>query len=153
MLTKIANEDVLSYLEKFRSNFPDDLSCISLLATKKWKDGFVCTKCGNTNYCKGKTDYSRRCTRCKKEESATANTVFHRCKFSIKKAFEIVILTCQTSVISSYKTSDILELRHMTCYSFQKKVAMCLGGGKGCGLLKDLIISIKKKIEDTDNSH
>lgn len=146
MLTKIPNSDIYSYLEKFRLSFPDDESCLSLLAEQKWKMGFVCTKCGNTNYCKGKTAYSRRCTRCKKEESATANTVFHRCKFSIKKAFEIVILTCQTTVISSYRISDILDLRHMTCYSFQKKTALCLGGGDGCGLLKDLVLAIKSKI-------
>ena len=147
MLTKIPNSEISIYLEKFRKNFPDDESCLSLLAGQKWKNGFICTKCGNTNYCSGSVDYSRRCTRCKKQESATANTVFHRCKFSLKKAFEIVIITCQTSVISSYKISEILDLRHMTCYSFQKKTALCLGGGAGCGLLQDLIIEIKKKIK------
>ncbi len=133
-------------LEKFRIAFPDDASCINLLALQKWKNGFVCTKCGNTNYCSGKLETSRRCTRCKKEESATANTVFHRCKFSLRKAFEIVLLTCQTSAISSYKISDMLDLRHMTCYSFQKKVSQCLMGQNDDGLLKDLITEIDKKI-------
>ena len=133
-------------LEKFRIAFPDDASCINLLALQKWKNGFVCTKCGNTNYCSGKLETSRRCTRCKKEESATANTVFHRCKFSLRKAFEIVLLTCQVSAISSYKISDMLDLRHMTCYSFQKKVSQCLTGQNDDGLLKDLITEIDKKI-------
>jgi len=133
-------------LEKFRIAFPDDVSCINLLALQKWKNGFVCTKCGNTNYCSGKLETSRRCTRCKKEESATANTVFHRCKFSLRKAFEIVLLTCQTYAISSYKISDMLDLRHMTCYSFQKKVSQCLMGQNDDGLLKDLITEIDKKI-------
>lgn len=146
MVTKIPKTDIVAYLEKFRHVFPDDESCIQLLALQKWKEGFVCTKCGNTNYCAGKVETSRRCTRCKKVESATANTVFHHCKFSIRKAFEIVILTCQTTAISSYKISDILDLRHMTCYSFQKKVSLCIGGGDGNGFLKELILEIDKRI-------
>jgi len=148
MVTKIPNTDIVAYLDKFRLTFPDDESCIQLLATQKWKKGFECTKCGNTNYCMGKEETSRRCTRCKKYESATANTVFHHCKFSIRKAFEIVILNCQTTAISSYKISDILDLRHMTCYSFQKKVSECQMGRKGSGLLKELIQEIDKRILD-----
>lgn len=146
MVTKIPNTDIITYLDKFRLAFPDDDSCIQLLALQKWKEGFICTKCGNTNYCSGKEETSRRCTRCKKHESATANTVFHHCKFSIRKAFEIVILTCQTTAISSYKISDILDLRHMTCYSFQKKVSLCLSGGEGSSFLKELIQEINNRI-------
>lgn len=142
------DKDISFNLEKFRLVFPDDASCLNLLALQKWKDGFVCTKCGNTNYCSGKLETSRRCTRCKKEESATANTVFHRCKFSLKKAFEIVILTCRASVISSYKISDMLDLRHMTCYSFQKKVSECLSGKNDDGLIRSLLTEIEMKIEN-----
>jgi len=146
MITKIQKGDIISYLKKFRLQFPDDNSCIHFLASQKWKNGFVCPKCGNTNYCSGKAVASRRCTRCKKNESATANTVFHHCKFSLRKAFEIVILTCHSAAISSYKVSEILDLRHMTCYSFQKKVSLCLSGGDGSGLLKELILEIDKRI-------
>ena len=141
------NEDINIYLKKFREAFPTDDSCLNFLAALKWKDGFKCRKCGNTNYCGGKQLTSRRCTRCKKEESATANTVFHRCKFSLQKAFEIVLLTCRSYDISSYKVSDMLDLRHMTCYSFQKKVSNCLVGEEGSDFLKELIVEIQKRID------
>ena len=144
----MSEKDLSISIEKFRLAFPDDASCLNLLALQKWKDGFVCTKCGNTNYCSGKLETSKRCTRCKKEESATANTVFHRCKFSIQKAFEIVLLTCKASAISSYKISDMLDLRHMTCYSFQKKVSECLVKKNDDELIRGLLAEIEKKIED-----
>lgn len=112
-------------LKNFRQRFPDEESCLSLISDYKWKEGFVCNKCGNTNYCKGKSPLSRRCTRCKKEESVTANTVFHRCKIPLNKAFEIVFTMCHAPAISSYKISSQLEMRHMTCYSFQKKMLNC----------------------------
>lgn len=143
----MSNIELNNKLQRFSTVFPDDASCIKLLSAQKWKDGFVCVKCGNTNYCRGKLATSRRCTRCKKEESATANTVFHRCKFSLKKAFEIVLFTCSAPVISSYKMSDMLDLRHMTCYTFQKKVARCLDKGDEDVFLRDLITEIEMKID------
>ena len=109
-----------------RKRFPTDEACLKFLAELKWKEGFKCRKCGHTNYCKGKTPYSRRCTRCKKEESATAHTVFHRCKIPMTKAFEIVFLVCNLPELSSYQISNRLKIRQMTCYTFQKKVRLCL---------------------------
>ena len=65
---------------KFKSSFAEEGNCLEFLASEKWKDGFVCRHCGHTNYCKGKKPYSRRCTRCKREESPTAHTIFHHCR-------------------------------------------------------------------------
>ena len=72
----------------------DKDKALQFIAHIKWEHGYVCRKCGHTNYCSGKTVASRRCTRCKKEESATANTIIHNCKFSINKAFYIVYTVC-----------------------------------------------------------
>src|SRR5665647_3513097 len=69
--------------------FVSDEKCMEFLADLKWADGFTCRKCGNTNFCTGKSSYSRRCTKCKSEESAASGTIFHNCKFPIHKAFVI----------------------------------------------------------------
>ena len=122
-VSKIEYEDLVLNLRK---RFKDEDACFKFLADLKWNDGFVCKKCGHTNYCKGKTPYSRRCTRCKKEESATAHTAFHRCKIPIIQAFEMALLVCKLPEYSSYQISKKTNIRQMTCYNFQKKVQQCL---------------------------
>lgn len=107
--------------------FISDEKTLEFLASIKWSDGFVCRKCGNTNYCDGKTPYSRRCTRCKNEESATAHTIFHNCKFQVSKAFYIAWNVCTGETEkSSYELSDKLNIRQMTCWKFKKKIEECM---------------------------
>lgn len=110
----------------FESLFQSEELCLKYLADEKWKDGYVCRKCGNTNYCSGKTPYSRRCTRCKHDESATAHTIFHRCKIPLTDAFRIAYLVCNQPEVSSYELARVLDKRQMTCWKFKKKISECL---------------------------
>lgn len=103
--------------------FQNDEKCYEFLAEVKWENGFTCRKCGNHNYCPGKTPYSRRCTRCKTEESAAAGTIFHNCKFPLHKAFFIAYNVCKgAEELSSYEFARRLSLRQMTCWKFRTKI-------------------------------
>ena len=113
-------------LHEFDIQFADDEKCLEFLSQQKWKDGYVCRKCGNTNFCKGKTPFSRRCTKCKHEESATSNTMFHGCKISLTKAFRIAFLVCNKPEISTYEISKIINIRQMTCWKFKKRITECI---------------------------
>ncbi len=137
--SELKNIAAAATAKKFKEVIPDNESALNLLSEIKWKDGFVCSKCGSTNYCKGKSLSSRRCTRCKKEESATAHTIFHRCKIPINSALEIAYLVCNVAAISSYEIGRQLDMRHMTCYGFQKKVIACLHGENDDKLLKQML--------------
>lgn len=107
--------------------FRDDNKCLEFLAEVKWKDGYICRKCGNTNYCHGKTPFSRRCTKCKTEESASAGTVFHNCKFPLHKAFYIAWNVCKgNEEISTYEFARKLALRQMTCWNFKSKISRAI---------------------------
>lgn len=106
--------------------FADENACLAFLAEEKWKSGFLCRKCGHDNYCQGKKPYSRRCTRCKSEESATAHTAFHRCKIPLTEAFGIARLVCDDPHISTYEISRITDKRQMTCWKFKTKIQECL---------------------------
>ena len=107
--------------------FNDKEKTLEFIAGVKWKDGFVCRKCGHTNYCEGKSTASRRCTRCKTEESATAHTLFHNIKFPINKAFYIAFNVCvEGKEISSYNYSNQLGLNQMTCWKFRKRIKDCI---------------------------
>jgi hypothetical protein len=100
--------------------------CLKFIAGLKWEGGYVCRKCGHTNYCKGKTPFSRRCTRCKHDESATAHTIFHRCHIPITEAFRMVQMVCFNPGVSTYELSRQMELRQMTCWKLKNKLMECL---------------------------
>jgi hypothetical protein len=63
-----------------------------LIAGYKWVAGYRCKNCGNEKYFSGKSPSSRRCSICKKDESATAGTVFHKLRMPIDAALSIVRL-------------------------------------------------------------
>lgn len=109
--------------EQLESLFTSDEKCFEFLADLKWSDGFKCRKCGNDNYCAGKTAHSRRCTKCKTEESAAAGTIFHNCKFPVSKAFYIAYHVCKGKEdLSTYEFARRLSLRQMTCWNFKTKI-------------------------------
>ena len=113
--------------EQLEELFTSDEKCLKFLAELKWKDGFVCRKCGNENYCSGKSPYSRRCTKCKTEESSTAGTIFHNCKFPVSKAFYIAYNVCKGKEdLSTYEYARRLSLRQMTCWNFKTKIQQAL---------------------------
>ncbi len=113
-------------IEDFERIFGDDAGCLRWLADKKWAEGFTCRKCGHHNYCAGRRPYSRRCTRCKREESATAHTPFHRCRIPIREAFRIAWICCHTPSVSSASLSKELDIRQMTCWKFKKRLLECM---------------------------
>lgn len=112
---------------KFHKRFPDDTSCYQYLSDIKWASGYVCKKCGHTNYCKGKKPYSRRCTRCKYDESTRAGTLFDKCKFSLHIVFK---LSTKKNGISSVELSNEFDLRQITCWNFKRKIQEVMHSSK-----------------------
>jgi len=107
----------------FQAKFPDSESCLRYLSEIKWKDGYTCIKCNHTHYCNGIPPQSRQCTRCNYVESPTANTLFHKVKFDLLKAFYIVyFVSTNKKGITSTELSRKLSLRQKTCWSFKRKV-------------------------------
>lgn len=109
--------------EEFSKIFPSDEYCNRYLSELKWDKGYICRKCNHTRFCEGKDKYSRRCTRCRYDESPTAYTIFHRLKFDVVKAFYMVFLVyANKGKITSLELSQLLNLRQSTCWTFSKKV-------------------------------
>ena len=107
--------------------FENSEKVLKFVADMKWKAGYACRKCGHTNYCEGKSPSSRRCTRCKTEESATAHTIFHNLKFPVNKAFYIAYNVCVlSSDFSTYNYADHLGINQMTCWKFRKRILTCI---------------------------
>jgi hypothetical protein len=113
--------------EEFSKIFPSEESCYRYLADLKWDKGYTCRKCHHARFCEGKDKYSRRCTRCRYDESPTAYTIFHRLKFDVVKAFYMVFLVyANKGKITSLELSQLLQLRQSTCWTFSKKVTSAM---------------------------
>jgi hypothetical protein len=120
-MNAIFNKELSS--EQLNELFQSDEKCLEFLADLKWSRGFECRKCGNSNFCEGKKPHSRRCTKCKTEESAAAGTIFHNCKFPVSKAFYIAYNVCKgKDDLSTYEFARRLSLRQMTCWNFKTKI-------------------------------
>ncbi len=118
--------------DEFSNIYPDDDTCLRYLAELKWKSGYSCRKCKNDTYSDGRSSYSRRCTRCGYEESATAYTIFHRNRLPLTKAFYMVFLvSTYKKGISSEELSRKLELRQKTCWTFKQKIVQAINASSG----------------------
>ena len=112
---------------KFNQHFKTDNDCLDYLAEVKWRDGYYCKRCRNDKFCVGKKAYNRRCTKCRYDESPTANTMFKKLKFSILIAFHIVFkISTKKKGMSSLELSNEFELRQKTCWSFKNKVQLSM---------------------------
>lgn len=126
---------------EFQQMFPDDRSCYKYLSELKWKDGFVCTKCGHTHYCNRRKEFDRQCTKCHHVESPTAGTLFHKVKFSMLKAFWIIYyMSTSKKGISSTELSRKLQLRQKTAWLFQRKVKEAMKSSGNFPMKGDVVV-------------
>lgn len=113
--------------EEFKKIFPDELTCLRYLEQQKWLNGFLCKKCSNDKYNSGKGKFDRRCTRCGYDESPTADTLFHRVRFPLEKAFYIVhLVITERNDLTIDDISQLLQLRRNTCWAFKDKVVKAM---------------------------
>ncbi len=92
-------QNLLEFAERFKT----DTDCKGYLAELKAKNGYECLKCGH-GACQKRKDLSRVCNLCSHIESATADTLFHKVKFGVRKAFFICfeMATSTKSLSASY---------------------------------------------------
>jgi ISXO2-like transposase domain len=118
---------VLDFTQRFKS----DSDCLEYISLIKWENGYVCKKCSSTTFCKGKKEFSRRCIKCRYDESATAGTGFEKCKFSILTAFHIAFkLSTKKKGMSTLELSNEFGLRQKTCWDFKWKLQKVMKSSK-----------------------
>ena len=112
----------------FMNEFKTDDDCRNYLLHYKWEEGFTCSKCRCTKFWTKKgTLYMRVCTGCRHIESITSNTLFHKLKFSIQKAFFILFeLSATTKGMSAEMLAKRYNLNRKTIQLFTRKVRMAM---------------------------
>lgn len=92
-------QNILEFAERFQT----DQDCKEYLSNYKWEQLYTCVKCSNKTS-QVRADFSRTCNKCSHTESSSANTLFHKVKFGLRKAFFICfeMSTSTKSLSASY---------------------------------------------------
>lgn len=109
-------------LLEFSDRFKSDLDCKEYLSEIKSKTAYKCSRCNHTAYQKLK-DFGRKCNVCIHIESATANTLFHKVKFGVRKAFFICFeMSSTTKSLSASYLAVRYGITETTARRFMHKV-------------------------------
>lgn len=113
--------------QSFKERFVNKQSCYEFLAELKWNDGYNCKRCDSKVYIKGKQPASRRCSKCGYDESTTTGTLFHKLKFGIDKAFEMLyeIVTSKKGANSIW-LAEHFGVNQKTAWLFRQKVQLAM---------------------------
>lgn len=120
-------QDLVSFLERF----PDDEACYKYLYDLKFQNGFLCPKCGHDQAWNHYKTYSKVCKNCRHQESATANTLFHKVKFGLRKAFIICFeMTTTSKSLSSIQMGKRVGVKQKTAWYFMQKVRKAMASSQ-----------------------
>lgn len=109
-------------IKEFRNRFKTNEDCMHFLVEQKWGNGFSCRKCGNGSYTKGRQWFYRRCTVCKYDESATANTIFHSSKLPLLTIFEVAFrIVVRKKGMSSCELAKEMGCQQKTAWALKAK--------------------------------
>lgn len=112
---------------EFRDRFYDKDTCYAYLANYKWANGFVCHFCQSIEEYNCEKKHHKRCKKCQKLISPTMNTMFHKVKFGIDKAFFVVLkMSATTKSVSSEQLSKMIGVNRKTALLFQQKVRLAM---------------------------
>jgi len=121
-MEEFKGQSILNFIKEL----PSDEACKAYLAKIKWQDGFTCMKCGHTKGCE-KAGFKYHCYGCHHVESATANTLFHKVKFGLQKAFCVVFeMSTSSKSVSSIQMGKRFDIRQGTAWFFMQKVRIAM---------------------------
>jgi hypothetical protein len=107
---------------EFGEWFKTDQDCREYLSNTKWSAGYICRKCSHKKS-QIRKDYARTCNICSDTESAMANTLFHKVKFGLRKAFFICFeMSTSTKSLSASQTAVRFGVHERTARMFMQKV-------------------------------
>ena len=118
-MEKFKGESIIDFFDKYKT----DLDCLEYLAMIKWESGYKCSKCNHNKFTVRRANFARDCNRCHHIESPTANTLFHKVKFGIRKAFGIAFeMSATTKSMSASQIAKRYSISRPTAWLFMHKV-------------------------------
>jgi len=108
---------------EFTTRFATEEQCRDYLYDLRWKDGFVCPKCGHGK-CWTRTDALHECAGCGHKTSVIAGTIFQDTRKPLKDWFTAIWWVCtQKNGASALGLQQVLGLRsYQTAWTWLHKI-------------------------------
>ena len=113
----MAHAERITFAE-YRSRFATEADCREYLFQIRFPEGFVCPKCGCTEYYPIRTRHICQCKNCRKQTSVTAGTVMHRTHLPLTVWFWAIYL-CATDK----RGISAVALSGQLCISYERLVS------------------------------
>jgi transposase-like protein len=111
-------QNIIEFVEAFKT----EADCLEYLSNIKWENGYECIKCSHKGS-QSRNNYAKICNKCSHIESPTANTLFHKVKFGILKAFHICFeMSTTTKSLSASYVAERFSITEKTARLFMHKV-------------------------------
>lgn len=111
-------QNLINFIERFKS----DQDCVKYLSQNKWYTQYICRKCSHTKS-QIRKDFARTINILSDTEPASANTLFHKLTFGLKKTFFICFeMSTSTKSLSAFQTAVRFRINQTTARFFMHKV-------------------------------
>lgn len=116
-----------NFLE-WTQKFSTQEACLEELNRRRWKNGFVCPKCGHDKSYQLKYRHLNECASCGHQVSPTAGTIFEHTRVSLTKWFAaIYLMGADKGGISAQRLSKMIGVQWNTAYRMLKKLRQAMG--------------------------
>ncbi len=116
-----------SFLTWQRKFYTED-DCIRHLKTLKWPNGFICPRCMHNKGFELSSRKVTECSKCHKQTSVLAGTLFHRTHLPLLKWFwSLYFIGSDKGSISALRLSKLIEVNWRTARLILRKVREAMG--------------------------
>ena len=103
-------------------------ACKDTLARQRWRNGFICPKCGHPRAYQLKYRHLRQCASCHHQVSPTARTIFEYSKVPLAKWFAaIYLMSADKGGISAQRLSKMIGVQWRTAHGMLRKLRQAMG--------------------------
>ncbi len=129
----INDKDLPKTLQQAIKFFSDDLTCIRLIASRRWQDGVaICPKCAEANntFMESRKVWQCKNKACKKQFSVKVGTIFEDSPIGLDKWLTAVwLITNAKNGISSYEIHRTIGVTQKTAWFMLHRICLAMQNG------------------------
>jgi transposase-like protein len=115
-------------MEEYHERFGTEEACRTYLFSKRWPKGFVCPKCGHTEYFDVKSRNKYQCKKCNYQATLTAGTILEKTRTPLTKWFAAMYLVSEDKRgLSAVALQKKIGVAYQTAWTMLQKIRFAMG--------------------------